>query len=124
MFAVPQGARIAEFGIDQEQIEDVLVLSIRGELDLATVPALRVQLDGALERDVKRLVVDLAEVTFVDSISVAALLTAARRIGPEGRFALVVHRESYGMLVFEAGGIETVLPLFETRDHALAHARS
>lgn len=124
MFSVQQGPRNQDFKVAQEQVDDVLVLAVRGELDVATVPGLRDALNGALDRDVKRMVVDLTEVTFVDSVSLAALLTTARRIGDEGRFALVVKRESYGMLIFEAGGIDAVLPLFETRDEALAHARS
>ena len=124
MFSVKQGAQNGEFGVVQEQVEDVVVLAVRGELDMATVPGLRVQLNGALERGVKRMVVDLTDVTFVDSVSLAALLTTARKIGNDGRFALVVKRDSYGMLIFEAGGIDAVLPLFETRAEALAHARS
>ena len=126
MFSVEQGPRNAEFGIVQEPAEgDVLVLAVKGELDMSTVPGLRVALTDAIERGVSRLVVDLSDVTFVDSVSVAALVTTSRRIGAgDGRFALVVQRESYGMLIFEAGGIDAVMPLFETRDEALAHARS
>jgi anti-sigma B factor antagonist len=66
---------------------DVLVLSLAGELDLADAPALREALRGAVERSPKRLVVDLAEVTFVDSTVLGALVEARSRIGGEA-FAL------------------------------------
>jgi anti-sigma B factor antagonist len=125
MFSVQQGPRNVDFAIKKEPAEgDVLVLAVKGELDVATVPGLRDELNGALERGVTRMVVDLSDVTFVDSVSLAALLTTSRRLGDAGRFALVVQRDSYGMLIFEAGGIDAVLPLFETRLEAVAHARS
>ena len=75
------------------------------------------------DRGVSRLVIDLAGVNFIDSVSVASLVNTQRRLR-DGRFALVVPEESYGMLIFQAGGIESVLPIFETRDQAIAHARS
>ena len=123
MNSAQQGSRADALGIVQEQAGDVLVIGVQGELDIATVPRFRVAIDGALERGTKRLVIDFTQVTFVDSVSLAVLLTTARKIGDDGRFALVVERDSYGMLIFEAGGIDSVLPLFETRDEALEHAR-
>ena len=66
---------------------DVLVLSLAGELDLATAPALRDALRRAVERSPKRLVVDLAEVTFVDSTVLGALVEARSTLGGDA-FAL------------------------------------
>lgn len=123
MFSVQQGTPVAELGIEQHDEGGVVVLAVSGELDVATIGQLRDALDAVHESGAVRLVVDLTGVTFVDSVSLAALLTASRRVGDDGRFALVVQRNSYGMLVFEAGGMRAVLPLFETRAEALAHAR-
>jgi anti-sigma B factor antagonist len=66
---------------------DVLVLSLAGELDLATAPVLRDALRRAVERSPKRLVVDLAEVTFVDSTVLGALVEARSALGGDA-FAL------------------------------------
>jgi anti-sigma B factor antagonist len=101
----------------------VLVLAVTGELDIATVPQLRRELQTSMDRGTTRIVVDLSRVSFVDSVSVAVLVKAAHRLGEEGRFAVVVESDSYGMLIFEAGGIDAVLELFETRADAVAHAR-
>jgi anti-sigma B factor antagonist len=65
-----------------------LVLSLAGELDLYTEPALREALRGAVERAPKRLVVDLAEVTFVDSTVLGALVAARSQLGGGDAFAL------------------------------------
>jgi len=123
MSSVQQGSSV-EFAVTREELEGgVVALAVAGELDVATVPALREQLNAAIDSGVTRLVVDLADVRFIDSVSLAALVNAQRRLN-EGRYALVVPSESYGRLIFQAGGIEAVLPLFESRDEAVEHARS
>jgi len=66
---------------------DVLVLSLAGELDLADAAALREALRDAVERSPKRLVVDLTEVTFVDSTVLGALVEARSKLGGDA-FAL------------------------------------
>ena len=123
MTSVQQGSAV-EFGVQEQGLDGgVALLTVVGELDLSTVPALRDALNRIRDRGVNRLVIDLAGVNFIDSVSVASLVNTQRRLR-DGRFALVVPEDSYGMLIFQAGGIESVLPIFETRDEALAHARA
>ena len=85
---------MAEPGSDRDPIVglaergDALVLSLTGELDLYTAPALREALRGAVERSPKRLVVDLAGVTFIDSTALGALVEARSRLARDDAFAL------------------------------------
>ena len=84
---------MAELGSSREPIVglaergEALVLSLAGELDLADAPALRDALRRAVERSPRRLVVDLAEVTFVDSTILGALVEARSALGGDA-FAL------------------------------------
>ena len=84
---------LPELGSDRDPIVglaergDALVLSLAGELDLYSAPALREALRGVVERSPKRLVVDLAEVTFVDSTILGALVEARSALGGDA-FAL------------------------------------
>jgi anti-sigma B factor antagonist len=64
---------------------EVAVLSVRGEIDLNTAPVLLEILLPALERGGGRVVVDLSEVTFMDSAGVHLLLNTARRLKPQNR---------------------------------------
>ena len=85
---------MADPGSDRDPIvglaerADALVLSLTGELDLYTAPALREALQGAVERSPKRLVVDLAGVTFIDSTALGALVEARSRLARDDAFAL------------------------------------
>ncbi len=70
------------------------VLTVRGELDVATAPAVREALLGLLTRDpLPDVTVDLSAVTFLDSSGLGVLLMAARRWESAQR-ALVLHRPS------------------------------
>jgi anti-anti-sigma factor len=64
-------------------------------------------------------VVDLAGVTFIDSLSLSALVGARRRLPEPGRLAVVVVHE-YVLLILQATGLEQVLDVFATRAEAEA----
>jgi anti-anti-sigma factor len=55
------------------------IAAIRGDLDIARVPAVREQLLGTLGPHASRMVVDLAGVTFCDASGLAVLIGASRR---------------------------------------------
>jgi anti-sigma B factor antagonist len=90
-----------------------------GELDVQSVPELRERLAEATDGGAKRIVVDLAEVSFIDSLSLSALVGARKKIGDDGRLAIVAVHE-YVRLILQATGLEQVLDIFETRDDAVA----
>jgi len=123
----PVIAAIAEdwppFGLAEEPLPGGLVLAVSGELDLATAPELRERLGAAVDSGMTRVVVDLHDVTFMDSVGLAAVLHARSRLGASGRLALVVAPDSYAQLVLEITGMPRALAIFADRDAAIAHVR-
>jgi anti-sigma B factor antagonist len=114
-------AEPVEFLIAEEPFAPAgLLLSISGELDIATVPKLRRRLGAALERGTRRIVIDLRMLEFLDSVAVAALLHAARQLGDDGHLAVVVAPDSYIRMVFEIAGLPQILDVVETRAEAIA----
>ena len=87
--------------IHQELPDGTTILVLAGDLDLTTVPALTWDLEQALARPPRRLVLDLARVTFVD-VAAARLLAGSprslpaagppvlRRASPEARRVLAL----------------------------------
>jgi anti-sigma B factor antagonist len=110
------GATVSEERIDPTGV----VLSATGELDVVTAPALRERVNAALDAGVRRLVIDLREVSFMDSVSVAVLVHASRRLGPDGRMAIVIAPGSYTRLIFDASGLDGCLQLVATREQGIA----
>jgi anti-sigma B factor antagonist len=100
--------------------EDGLVLELHGEVDIASSGELRTRLRNAAEAGATRILVDLGDVTFIDSIAMAAIVGAQRRLPPGGRLALFAHHP-YVLLVLEAVGLQHVVHVFSTRAEAEAH---
>jgi anti-sigma B factor antagonist len=55
------------------------VVRVRGELDAATAPTLQASLADVVDEAAGRVVIDLAEVTFVDSCGLGALVAVRKR---------------------------------------------
>lgn len=69
---------------------DIAVLAPAGDIDIATVPALREQIDDLIARDVRRIIINCEAVGFIDSTGLAFLLSRARRLMQvEGLLSLV-----------------------------------
>lgn len=110
-----------DFHLAVEPLSDhASVVSVGGELDLSTVPALRGALTGALDRGITSLIVDLTDVTFVDSVGVGAILHTKRRLGANGVLAVVLAPETYARVIFDVVGADSVVEVFKTRAEATA----
>jgi anti-sigma B factor antagonist len=71
--------------------EDCVVLSLRGEFDLAGEPLFMRELGAAELKNPRRLVIDLSELGFLDSTGLWALLRARENAHVAGR-ELVLRR--------------------------------
>jgi anti-sigma B factor antagonist len=118
--------RNAEVGVHEITEQPVSwpgsMLAVSGELDVSSVSELRKALETLVADRVGGVVVDLSEVSFIDSLSIAAIVAAKRRLGEERRMAIVADHP-YVLLIFEAGGLDSVVPLFATVELAEAHVR-
>lgn len=59
--------------------EEVPVVHVSGDIDLATAPALRELLEEKLEQGYSDIVVDLTDVTFLDSTGLGVLVAALKK---------------------------------------------
>ena len=106
---------------DEPLVPSGRLLTVAGELDIATAPELRAHLDAAIDGGTRRLVVDLRPLSFIDSVALATLLRARKRLGEEGVMAVVAAPDSYVRLILEVAGMPHCLDVFESREHAVAH---
>jgi anti-sigma B factor antagonist len=96
------------------------LVSVEGELDLYSAPRLQAELD-ALASDASDVVLDLSQVTFIDSTALGAILAAGRRLREaDGRLALVAATDATRKLLALVG-VDRVLPIYESSERALEH---
>lgn len=93
------------------------VVHVRGELDMATAPSLEDAIAGAGALD--RLVIDLAECTFVDSAALRLIIRTAREIEASGGALALVASDPGILRALEISAVDTVLPVHATIDSAL-----
>jgi anti-sigma B factor antagonist len=105
---------------DEAFAPDGSVVIASGELDIGAASALRERLQAVLESGATRLIVDLSEVAFIDSLSLAAVVGAHRRLGDPSRLAIVA-THPYVRLILDAAGVGSIVAVYDTRDEALAH---
>jgi anti-sigma B factor antagonist len=98
----------------------VALVAVAGEVDLATAPKLRSVLLGALEPDVPDLIVDLTEVTLVDSTGLSALVACWHRAGELGGTVGLAGVSPSVRKVFELTTLDQLLGLYPTVSAAVA----
>jgi anti-anti-sigma factor len=79
------------FFAEQRSIDDRVVVRIGGECDVATLDQLNETLEAAIDQQPQEVVVDLADATFVDSLTLGSLTAAAKRVRANGGSFRVVH---------------------------------
>ena len=84
------------------------IVAVTGELDLYSAPALNEALDTSSGTAV---VVDLQDVTFVDSTTLSLLIEQHRRLHEEGAELIVLVGERTPTSVFEITGFDQILTL-------------
>ena len=94
------------------------IVAVAGEVDIATVTRLRESL-FELAASGRTLVVDLDQVSFIDSAGLAALVGAARRAAAHGASLQVVCARPRTRQLFRLTGLDGPVPLARTLDGAL-----
>jgi anti-sigma B factor antagonist len=97
------------------------VVVVTGEIDMATAPMLGRELTSAIESGDGPVVLDLTEVTFLDSSGLRVAIVAHRDLGDRGRrLAVVCDPEGHVRRTFALAGLADVLDLHPSREAALA----
>lgn len=109
-----------DFGLVDEAVGDrTHVVSLRGEIDAHTAPKLGSRLFGLAEDGARGVVVDLSQVTFMDSTGIGVLLNALRHLtGRRCKMVLVCPTERI-LRPFQITGLVGHLTIFDSREKAL-----
>jgi anti-sigma B factor antagonist len=108
--------------IRRELDEHTGVLSVEGELDLASAPSLKWALTDILAAGHDQVVVDLTLVTFIDSTALGVLVGVKKNLTPGARLALTCTHPDV-LNIFELTGLDGTFDIFPAFDDALAFVR-
>lgn len=106
---------VPSFELGVETGDERVTFTPRGELDLATAPELEEKVLGAVREGGRSVVLDLRELTFMDSTGVRTIVAAHQLAEQSGNELKVVRppRESAVSRVIEISGIDDALGLVD-----------
>ena len=108
-----------QFAIESSADGDVVVLSVSGEVDMATAPELAKAIELVSDQT-RAVVVDFHAVTFLDSSGLNALVRGQRALGERGiELRVVTAAESPVRRVFEITQLTDSLSVVGSLDEAL-----
>src|SRR5215467_754894 len=96
------------------------VLPLKGEIDLHVSPSVTASLNAMIDKKPERMVIDLSDVSYIDSAGLAALIEAMQKVeGYGGKFMLAGLQETVRS-IFEISRLDQVFQIFPDADAARA----
>ena len=89
----------------------IAVVAMRGEIDAVAIPSLAGCLDGAVAAGLRHVVLDMADVSFIDSVGLAAVVAARRRLDANGGTLSVRRPSPHVCKLLEITGLTRVIPV-------------
>jgi anti-anti-sigma factor len=107
------------FEVGKHQVDQAVVLTVSGEVDMLSSPQLADAIQTALATQPAALIVDLSKVGFLASAGMTVLVTAHAEVEPPTKFAVVANGSATSRPI-KLMGIDSVLALYNSLDGALS----
>jgi len=121
--ANPTG-RMSDSQIKTSDLDRVVTrVHLVGEVDIATAEGLQRALDDLIRDGHTRLLVDLTEVSFIDSTGLGVLLHTVKQLRRRRGRLVVLCPDPTMRALFELVGHNLLFPVDETLERALTHLR-
>ncbi len=120
---------------DETTGSEVAIIALGGEVDFSAAPGLRERIFAHLHAGCRQLIIDLTDVTFIDSTAIAVLVGTVARLRSSGGGSVAVicpeHADSLSVSVpgagtnivrevFEVTGLDAGIALCGSREEAFA----
>jgi anti-sigma B factor antagonist len=105
-------------------IDGIKVLDVAGEIDVYTAPQFKEAVNSVLAAGQKHLVINMANVTYMDSSGFGALLSATKRLRPSGGSVNLVKCSGAIDRILKITRLNTVFSTFESVEEAINATKS
>jgi len=104
--------------LKQATHEGIDVFALRGDIDLDSAPTLRSVLQAKINEHCPALIVDLAQVSFIDSTGLSVLIEYFRNFGRHGGAFCLCGLSDELKEIFQIVRLDRIIPMFATVDEA------
>ena len=88
------------------------ILTVEGEVDAHTAPQLKSAIGAVMDQGANDVVIDLDQVSFMDSTGLGVLVGALKRLREQGGELRIVCSRRPILRVLEITGLDKVIPLY------------
>jgi anti-anti-sigma factor len=99
---------------------ELALVSVSGELDLHTAGCLQARIEEADAVGAGTVLVDLSEISFIDSSALEVLVRESKRLEGRGHSLVLVTNDPRTRRILEVTGLDRVLRAYATLQDALA----
>lgn len=104
--------------------DGVSILDVVGEIDIYTTPQFKEAVSAVIDQNKSAIVINMAEVTYMDSSGFGTLLSATKRLRPvDGGLYLAACNDAIQRML-QITRLNTIFGVYATEDEALAAAKS
>ncbi|CAM2780606.1 anti-sigma F factor antagonist [Hathewaya histolytica] len=108
--------------LEFENLEDKLVVHMRGELDHHSAEEVRNKIDDRLDRDsIAKLIMDFNGITFMDSSGIGVVIGRYKKLNMKNGDIAVIRVNNPVNKVFELSGMYKIIKNYGTLEDALKH---
>ncbi|MGE2712530.1 STAS domain-containing protein [Mycolicibacterium litorale] len=105
--------------VEQSWVQRTVVLTVSGDLDMQTAPALAGAIRAAARHGPSALIVDLSVLEFLASAGMTVLVTAQQELAPAIRFGVVADGPATSRPM-RMVGVDQLVPLYRALSDAMA----
>jgi anti-sigma B factor antagonist len=121
-----QALRIEDVRIklDLNEVSSIPVVTVTGEIDVCTAPEFKSVVNKAIFTGAQNLIVDLTDVSYMDSSGFGTLLGATKRIKPRGGSVNLVGCSEAIERMLKITRLDTIFGMFPRVDDAVQGIRA
>ena len=112
-----------QFRVGYEQLPDgVGVVTLEGEIDIYSSPQFKEVLLKSIDDGATRVIIDLTDVSFIDSTALGVLVSGAKRVRPRNGSLEIICVDENIIRILEITGLDRIFGIYPSREQALRAA--
>jgi anti-sigma B factor antagonist len=105
--------------IDERMVGDVVIMSVKGEIDLYNAPDVKDMISDYIEDDKVKLVMNLEQLSFIDSSGIGALISSLSNLQKENGALKLVNMHGSVRKVFDLTKLTGFFGVYDSEEEAV-----
>ena len=106
--------------VNTSEVNDVVIVKLLGNLDTNTAPDAEAEINKWLEKDAKKMIINLEETKYVSSAGLRIFLATAKKMTASGGAVKLCMANEVVQEILDISGFSTILDVKKTEEDALA----